>query len=113
MDMQTRHEEQFAVAAPRGRIDAVTAGAFEAAVKDLAGKTGCRHLILNFADVEYISSAGLRAILSIAKFLKAQGGGLIFAALGETVLNVFKISGFESMFPVCPDEDAAIKKAKG
>jgi len=112
MDIQTRQGEQYAVASPRGRIDAVTASEFETVVKDLAGKTGCRHLILNFSEIDYISSAGLRAILAIAKFLKAQGGGLIFASLREAVLNVFKISGFESMFPICPDEDAAIKKAK-
>lgn len=113
MDIETRQETQYVVVAPKGRIDAVTAAEFEAALRDLIGKTGCKCLILNFGGIEYISSAGLRAVLAVAKVLKAGGGVLIFASLRDAVLNVFKIAGFEAMFPVCPTEEAAIEKARG
>jgi len=113
MEIRTRRERHYAVAAPRGRIDAVTAGEFETAIRELIGKTGCKVLIMNFGDLEYISSAGLRAILAVAKVLKAGNGSLVFASLKDTVLNVFKISGFESMFAIYPNEDAAIQKAEG
>ena len=113
MDMQTRQEDQLAVAVPKGRIDAVTAGEFETAVKELIGKTGCKCLVMNFEEIDYISSAGLRAILAVAKVLKAGNGSLVFASLRDTVLNVFKISGFESMFAIYASEAEAIQKVKG
>jgi anti-anti-sigma factor len=113
MDIRTRQESHYAVAVPQGRIDAVTAGEFETAIRELIGKTGCKCLIMNFENLEYISSAGLRAILAVAKVLKTGNGSLVFASLKDTVLNVFKISGFESMFSIYPNEEAAVEKARG
>ncbi len=65
-------------------------------------------MIINLSDLEYISSAGLRSILAIAKVLKAKGGKMIFACLKGTVKDVFKISGFGSIFQIYDSEEEAL-----
>jgi anti-anti-sigma factor len=81
----------------RGKIDAVTAPDFE---KELAGliEKGETVLLLNFTSLNYISSAGLRSILAMAKAVKAKDGKMLFAGLRGPVREVFRISGFESIF---------------
>jgi len=97
MEITSEKGNGCTVVSVRGKIDAVTAPDFE---KTLAGllERGETVLLLNFASLEYISSAGLRSILAMAKALKAKGGKMLFAGLRGPVKEVFKISGFESIF---------------
>ena len=55
-------------------------------------------LILDLSDLQYISSAGLRVILSAAKILKGTGGEIRLAGTAGSVKKVFQVSGFFSMF---------------
>jgi anti-anti-sigma factor len=93
-----------------GRMDAVTAPEFETRLLDWihAGET---HLIVDLGGLEYISSAGLRSILTIAKNLKTQQGQMVLCALRNTVKEVFEISGFSTIIPVCESVDDAIKES--
>ena len=59
-----------------------------------------KDLLLDLGGVDYISSAGLRAILLIGRKLNAMSGYLRFCNLGGMVKEVFSISGFNSLFPV-------------
>jgi anti-anti-sigma factor len=99
MEINTRREKNIAVISVRGRVDAITSPDFE---KHLAGLIGGgeRLILVNFADLEYISSAGLRSILATAKKLKASEGELIFAGLAGPVEEVFRISGFHAIFKI-------------
>jgi anti-sigma B factor antagonist len=92
-----------------GRIDAVTAPDFESRMLDWidAGET---RMIVDLGGLEYISSAGLRSILTIAKNLKARQGSLVLCALRDTVKEVFEISGFSTIIPVCDLIADAVKK---
>ena len=63
---------------------------------------------LNFAALEYISSAGLRVLLATAKKLKASGGDLKICSLNDTVQEVFDISGFSSILTVSKDQEEAL-----
>ena len=67
--------------------------------------------VLNFGGLEYISSAGLRSILSTAKQLKVKEGRLLFADLRGPVKDVFKISGFGSLFKIYDTEEEALREA--
>lgn len=58
----------------------------------------------DFRGLEYISSAGLRSLLVAAKQLKAKQGELVFSGLQGPVRDVFKISGFYSIFKVVENE---------
>ncbi|MCX5806383.1 MAG: STAS domain-containing protein [Proteobacteria bacterium] len=107
MEINSRKEKDIPIVSVKGRIDAVTAPEFEKNMSDLIAK-GENNLIVNFADLEYISSAGLRSILATAKKLKAEGGKMLFAGLRGPVEEVFKISGFYSIFSIFDSETTAL-----
>ncbi|MBW1779795.1 MAG: STAS domain-containing protein [Deltaproteobacteria bacterium] len=101
-----REKDRFIVTVT-GRMDAVTAPEFEKCMGDWieAGET---QFVVDFEGLDYISSAGLRSILTIAKSLKVKEGQIVLCALRDTVKEVFEISGFSTIIPVCESVDAAI-----
>jgi len=93
-----------------GRLDATTAPAFEQECqKRIVG--GEIRLIVDFADVSYISSAGLRSILSTAKRLKQNQGTIAVCGLQGMVEEVFTVSGFSAYLPVFTSVDEALAAA--
>lgn len=92
---------------PKGRIDSATGPAFE---KDVLGQIdkGKRRLLLDFADLAYISSAGLRIVLLAAKRMKSSGGRLALCSLNPQISEVFEISGFNRIIDIHPSRDAAL-----
>jgi anti-anti-sigma factor len=109
MEIVSKKEGEQTVAVVKGRLDAVSAPVFE---KELLGliEKGERWIVLDFTGLSYISSAGLRSILSVAKNLRAEKGELGVAALQEDVKKVFDISGFSSIMPVFETVAAAALK---
>ncbi len=92
---------------PKGRIDSATGPAFE---KDVLGQIdeGQRRLLLDFGDLAYISSAGLRIVLLAAKKMKTAGGRLALCSLNPQIAEVFEISGFNRIIDIHPSRDAAL-----
>ena len=80
------------------RLDATTANSLDAHCQQAIGR-GERSLILDFGSLDYLSSAGLRCILSTAKKLKSQGGTITLACAHGVVKEVLEISGFLNIFP--------------
>jgi anti-anti-sigma factor len=109
MEIATRKEGEAMVVSVTGRIDAVTAPEFEKGLSALIAG-GDIVLLLNLNNLEYISSAGLRSILSTAKQLKAKEGKLLFSGLKGPVKDVFKISGFGSIFKMFETEEEALRQ---
>jgi len=109
MEISKKKEKDVLVISVSGRIDAVTAPDFE---KDLMESIGAgeKILLLLMNKLEYISSAGLRSILAIAKVLKTKEGKLVFAGLQGPVKDVFKISGFGSIFTIFDNEVEALSQ---
>lgn len=89
-----------------GSFDAVTVADFEAEWKK-AVDSGTTKLVVDLSGVDYISSAGLRGVLLLAKTSKARGFGLAFAGLTGMVADMFKLSGFLTILAVYPDADTA------
>ncbi len=108
MEMQTRKEKGTVVVSVKGRMDTVTAPEFEKNVIDLISK-GEKTFVVNFVELDYISSAGLRSILALGKKLKEKEGKILFAGLRGPVEEVFKISGFQSMFKIFGSEESALR----
>ncbi|MDR0354933.1 MAG: STAS domain-containing protein [Deltaproteobacteria bacterium] len=72
-----------------------------------------RHKIaLDFTAVEYISSAGLRVILWLAKQLKSKPGGLVLFGVQKSVMDIFKMCGFVELLPFFESREAALEKLK-
>jgi anti-anti-sigma factor len=93
----------------KGRIDSATASAFEQAVQDLFAAPGARAL-LDFAAVDYISSAGLRVVLMAAKRAKQAQGRLLLCGMRQHVREVFEISGFLKIIDSVTDRAEGLRK---
>lgn len=69
---------------------------------------GARKILVNFDTLEYISSAGLHVLLTVAKQLKSVDGELRVCCLNDVVKEVFDISGFVTIFKVFGSESEAL-----
>lgn len=107
MEFKSNKQDGFLVVEASGRMDAITAPEFEAQCKTWLAD-GDTNVLIDFSQLEYISSAGLRSVLSAAKQLKGANGELRFCALSGMVSEVFSVSGFASMFRIFPDKDTAL-----
>ncbi len=90
-----------------GRWDAFTAKEFETLTGELVRDSGMRLVVLDLANVDYVSSFGLRSLLGLGKILEPLGGLIHVAALRPSVEKVFVGCGFGSLFPAFPDAAAA------
>ena len=86
-----------------GRIDGITSPNFEKLITQTI-LDGERHIVLNFKDVNYMSSIGLRVILKAQKKLKTVGGELILTDLNENLMSLLQISGFQKIFRIVKNE---------
>ena len=89
----------------KGRIDASNAGELEGKLVGLIGG-GEKRLLLDMGELDYISSAGLRALLVAAKRLGSQK--LALASLKDQIREVLDIAGFSSLFQIYPSRDRAL-----
>jgi anti-sigma B factor antagonist len=110
MKIEATKEGNAVVMSLKGRLDAAASSEFETALSDWISK-GSSDFLLNFSGLEYISSAGLRSILATSKKLKEKNGKLVLAGLHGPVEEVFKISGFMSIFRVFATVEAALKES--
>ena len=74
-----------------GRLDTVTAPQLEAEFK--GNINGVEKLVLDFAELEYLSSAGLRVILAAQKVMNKQGE-MVIRNVNETINEIFEVTGF-------------------
>lgn len=89
-----------------GRVDAITAPQLTKTVQEQIS-TGARFVLLDLADVTFLSSSGLRALLLIRKELMTLGGELRLAGLQLQVHEVFVLTGFTQVFAIHPTVDEA------
>ena len=99
MNYRYEADGDIAVFALSGRLDATTSPAFEAAVTEKIN-AGAAKLLLDLAQLDYISSAGLRVMLLIAKKLKQTGGQVVLCCMQEQIQEVFDIAGFTPLFAI-------------
>lgn len=90
-----------------GRIDANSAKELEQQTK-IWIEGGEKQLVLDFSAVDFISSAGLRVILLIAKKLEPLQGKVKLCGLNATLRDVFEISGFSKLFVIVPSVAEAL-----
>ena len=86
-------ENDTLTVAIEGRIDTQTAPELEEALKESVD--GVTHLVLDFTQVAYISSAGLRTVLTAQNWMDAKKGTMVIKNAAKVILNVFKVTGFD------------------
>lgn len=90
-----------------GRVDSSTSQQFDDAINALFND-GHQNLVLNLAGVNYMSSAGLRTLVSAMKESKKHSGKVALAALSDRVEEVLELAGLNSLFEVYADNTAAV-----
>ncbi len=107
MEISTEEIKQVSVMAVSGRVDSATAPDLENSLKKLleAEKT---QIVLDLKNVEYMSSAGLRAMVSTLKAVKRVNGDLRLASPSPRVEEVLRLAGLTSIFSIHPTRDEAV-----
>ena len=80
------------------RIDTVTAPDFENEINDEMGKFDS--LIIDFSNLEYISSAGLRVLIATQKKLKPENVPMTIKNVNDTISEIFRMSGFDKVLKI-------------
>ncbi len=107
MKVETLNQGDNLILLTEGRVDGTNAVDFQNAMENaIAGND--HPVILDFENLSYISSAGLRAILVVAKSLQRQNVDFAVCSLVDSVKEVFVISGFDRIIPIHDSQEGAI-----
>lgn len=97
MNIVKKQDDKTLTISIEGRLDTSTAPELDEELK--ASLEGVEKLVMDFTDMEYISSAGLRVLLSAQKAMNAQGEMVVTGA-NETVMEIFDITGFTDILTI-------------
>ena len=98
MTTNTKQEGTTLTMSIEGRIDTQTAPQLEKVIQ--AAIEGIQDLKLDFTQVSYISSAGLRTILCAQNWMDAKEGSMVLNGCSKNILDVFKVTGFDSFLTI-------------
>lgn len=93
----------------RGRLDAISSSETEKKICDSI-EEGQGKVLLDMAAVTYLSSAGMRMLLSTTKRVRSFAGRMVLCSTANNVLDVLKISGFDHVLELFKTEEEAIKQ---
>ncbi len=96
MTVNKKLEGDLLTVALEGRLDTTTAPDLAAELENL---DGVKSLVFDFANLEYVSSAGLRVILATQKTMNRQGS-MEITNVNETIMEVFEITGFADILTI-------------
>ncbi len=97
MTIVKKQEESKLLLSVEGRLDTTTAPELEKELK--ASLDGVSALTLDLEKLDYISSAGLRVLLSAQKIMNRQGE-MKLVHVGETVMEIFEVTGFSDILTI-------------
>ncbi|MBI2743672.1 MAG: STAS domain-containing protein [Chlamydiales bacterium] len=108
LNVSVEEKDKHKIVRLEGRLDATTTPALEGKISKVLEQNKV-HMLMDFSKVDYLSSAGMRLLLSAAKKVKAHGGKLVFCAMNDEVMEIIKMAGFERILAIYPSEEAALK----
>ena len=95
------------IAKADGRIDSSNSREFHSELEAVVADSDAA-LVLDFAEVTYISSAGMRVILLVAKGLQKSGTKFALCSMDDSIREVFKISGFDKIIAIHESQAEAL-----
>lgn len=107
--MTVSQHDGVCVVRASGRVDTVTARSFGERLGALIDD-GARRLVIDLAQVAYISSAGFRALLVTTRRIEAADGRLALAGVAGEVRRLFEIAALVDLFPMHASADEAVAK---
>lgn len=106
MEIREETAEGAAILVPIARVDSSTAKAFEGKVLQVVN-AGAAKILIDFSELEYISSAGLRVVLVGAKMTR-NPRKFALCGMKPHIREVFDVSGFAKILAIFPDRAAAL-----
>ena len=107
MEIATQEFSRVAVMAVTGRVDSATAPELESKLRELVDSDK-NQIVLDLKEVEYMSSAGLRAMVSTLKAVKRVNGDLRIASPSPRVEEVLRLAGLTSIFSIHSTQEEAV-----
>jgi len=107
MEIITNREGEILVLKLKGRLDTNASAEFEQQVESSINSR-IKNMILDFSELEYICSSGLRVIIQAAKKLRSLQGELVLCALEDYIQEVFEISGFDAFLKIFASKEEAV-----
>jgi anti-anti-sigma factor len=98
MTVAKYHAEDKLVLSPKGRLDTTTASLLQAEL--LPEFDSVNHIQLDFKQLAYVSSAGLRVLLLAEKTAKAKGGKMVLVNVSPEVMEVFEMTGLSEILTI-------------
>jgi anti-anti-sigma factor len=108
MEISQKEEKGIVSIVIKGRMDADSSPDAEKVVKEALGAEANR-LLFDLGELEYLSSAGLRVLLTAAKEMRRRDGKIVLCALNEFVKEIFEVSGFQSLIPITDSVESGIE----
>ncbi|MBI4771061.1 MAG: STAS domain-containing protein [Chloroflexi bacterium] len=107
MEISVQDYKRVSVMKVAGRVDSATAPDLESALKQMV-EGDKANIVLDLKDVDYMSSAGLRAIVTTLKAAKRAGGDLRLASPSPRVEEVLRLAGLTSIFSISASREEAV-----
>ena len=108
MEINSNEKNGIVSISIKGRLEADSSPEAEKVVREvLRGPT--TRLLLNLSGLEYLSSAGLRVVLTAAKEMKRRDGKIVLCSLNEFVKEIFEVSGFQSLIPIADSVESGVE----
>jgi len=111
MDLVITRSENVSTVEPRGRIDSVTAKEFGDRLSQLI-RSGANRIVIDLANIAYISSAGFRALLIAGKLVEETDGKLALCGVAGEVKRLFDLASFTDLFLICGTRDDCVAKVQ-
>jgi len=108
MNIKESKKDQVVILDLHGRLDAVSSPLLRDKMNGLID-SGEKYVLVSFSNLEYISSAGLRVLLSALAKVRPNEGKIVLAEPNDLVREVFKLAGFYSIFPIYEEQEKALE----
>lgn len=99
MKIEKEQKNDHTLVVLAGQLDTLTAVEFEKEVAGLVSGAD-KHILLDCGGLSYVSSAGLRLLLTLQKGMKAKAGTLVLEKVQPDVMDIFKVTGFASILTI-------------
>lgn len=109
VDLKEEQRGDVLILRIRGRLDAISAPAAEKKIFESIDKSEYK-ILIDMSGVNYLSSAGMRMLLSTSKRLRALSGKLYLSGLTVSVLDVLRMSGFDHVLDLFESEEEAFRQ---
>lgn len=109
MKVEEIRKDEVLILSLSGRLDNAAAQSFVGTITQHI-ESGEHQILIDFSELSYLSSSGLRVLLGAAKRMKKKSGKLFLCSLSGIVWRVVEVAGFDRIFTIYADRDDALKQ---